>query len=72
MYFSFSRHFCNICKVALSCTILQNISDAVISNMDYPYECTEQGSSRILTLVCIYDIVDCLKNREIPSHKVFP
>ncbi|CAE7752359.1 cpras2, partial [Symbiodinium sp. KB8] len=54
--------------VEASSSILQCIGDAVADLADYPYDCVEQRSSRILALAAISPAADAFKPETWPSR----
>lgn len=63
------KNYGNI-ETSLNSTVLQGLSDAVNYLIEYPYGCTEQLSSKVLTTVALNDIVLKLNLKEISSDKV--
>jgi uncharacterized protein YfaS (alpha-2-macroglobulin family) len=54
-------------EVTTSSTQLQALTDAMIYLMAYPYECSEQLSSRILGVAALKDVLTAFKAKEMPS-----
>ncbi len=61
-------------QLVLSTSMLHVLTDAILYNTDYPHECSEQGSSRLLTLVSMQDYLGLLQksNASMPSKSVRP
>ncbi|HEY0406383.1 MAG TPA: hypothetical protein VGC89_11695, partial [Pyrinomonadaceae bacterium] len=53
--------------VTTSSTQLQELTDAVIYLFNYPYECSEQISSRIIAVAALKDVLAAFKTKELPS-----
>jgi alpha-2-macroglobulin len=54
-------------EIETSSTQLQALTDAVIYLMAYPYECSEQLSSRILAVAALKDVLTAFKAKEMPT-----
>ncbi|MFL6374825.1 MAG: alpha-2-macroglobulin family protein, partial [Pyrinomonadaceae bacterium] len=54
-------------EVTTSSTQLQELTDAYISLYRYPYECSEQISSRMISIAAMRDVLDAFKAKEMPS-----
>eukprot|EP01114_Cavostelium_apophysatum_P009464 TRINITY_DN2261_c0_g1_i2.p1 TRINITY_DN2261_c0_g1~~TRINITY_DN2261_c0_g1_i2.p1 ORF type:complete len:2056 (+),score=444.22 TRINITY_DN2261_c0_g1_i2:68-6169(+) len=54
-------------EISTSSTALQSITDAVIYLWNYPYECAEQISSRVLAIVALRDILTAFKSDKLPT-----
>jgi uncharacterized protein YfaS (alpha-2-macroglobulin family) len=54
-------------EVQTSSTQLQALTDAVLYLVAYPYECSEQLSSRILAVAALRDVLTAFKAKDIPS-----
>ena len=54
-------------EVTTSSTQLQELTDAFIYLQNYPYECTEQISSRILSVAALRDVLTALEAKDLPS-----
>ena len=54
-------------EIETSSTQLQELTDAVIYLTSYPYECSEQLSSRIITIAALRDVLRAFKAKEMPS-----
>src|SRR3954465_784558 len=46
---------------------MQELTDAYISLYRYPYECSEQISSRMISIAAMRDVLDAFKAKEMPS-----
>ena len=55
-------------EVTTSSTQLQELTDAVIYLTSYPFECSEQISSRILALAAMRDVLQAFKSKDLPSE----
>lgn len=54
-------------EVTTSSTQLQELTDAVIYLVNYPYECTEQMASRIIAISALKDVLTAFKAKGLPS-----
>lgn len=54
-------------SIETSSTQLQALTDAVIYLTTYPYECSEQLASRIITITALRDVLTAFKTKELPS-----
>ena len=54
-------------EISTSSTQLQELTDAVLYLTAYPYECSEQLSSRILAIAALKDVLTAFKARDLPS-----
>jgi len=54
-------------EVTTASTNLQALTDAVIYLVQYPFDCAEQRSSRILGLASLRDVLSAFKSKELPS-----
>ena len=55
-------------SVTASSTALGNLTDAVLYLNTYPYDCTEQISSRLLANVALIDVLDAFHAPGLPSR----
>jgi alpha-2-macroglobulin len=53
--------------IETSSTQLQALTDAVIYLTGYPYECSEQLASRIITITALRDVLTAFKAKDLPS-----
>ena len=53
--------------IETSSTQLQALTDAVIYLTTYPYECSEQLASRIITIAALRDVLTAFKSKDLPS-----
>ncbi len=53
--------------ITTSSTALQSLTDAVLYLVSYPFECSEQLSSRILGVAALRDVLSAFKANELPS-----
>jgi uncharacterized protein YfaS (alpha-2-macroglobulin family) len=53
--------------IETSSTQLQALTDAVIYLTSYPYECSEQLASRIITIMALRDVLTAFKTKDLPS-----
>jgi len=56
-------------EVTTSSTQLQELTDAFIYLQSYPFECSEQVSSRILSVAALRDVLQAFKASEMPSKE---
>jgi uncharacterized protein YfaS (alpha-2-macroglobulin family) len=54
-------------EVQTSSTQLQALTDAVLYLVAYPYECSEQLSSRVLAVAALRDVLTAFKAKEMPT-----
>ncbi|HEY0173740.1 MAG TPA: alpha-2-macroglobulin family protein [Pyrinomonadaceae bacterium] len=54
-------------EVQTSSTQLQALTDAVLYLVAYPYECSEQLSSRVLAVAALRDVLTAFKAKDLPS-----
>jgi uncharacterized protein YfaS (alpha-2-macroglobulin family) len=54
-------------EVTTSSTALQSLTDAVMYLVSYPFECTEQLSSRILGVASLRDVLTAFKAKDLPT-----
>jgi len=54
-------------EIETSSTQLQELTDAVIYLTSYPYECSEQMASRIITIAALRDVLTAFKAKDLPS-----
>src|SRR3954467_1712523 len=53
-------------EVTTSSTQLQELTDAFIQLYRYPYECSEQISSRMISIAALRDVLSAFKAKEMP------
>jgi uncharacterized protein YfaS (alpha-2-macroglobulin family) len=53
-------------EIETSSTQLQELTDAMIYLTSYPYECSEQLSSRIITIAALRDVLTAFKAKDLP------
>lgn len=54
-------------EITTSSTQLQELTDAVIYLMDYPYECAEQISSRVMGVAALKDVLAAFDAKGLPK-----
>ena len=54
-------------EVTTSSTQLQELTDAFISLYRYPYECSEQISSRMISIAALRDVLSAFKAKDMPT-----
>jgi len=54
-------------EITTSSTQLQALTDAVLYLVNYPFECTEQMSSRVLAVSALRDVLSAFKAKGLPS-----
>jgi len=54
-------------EIGTSSTQLQELTDAVIYLTSYPYECSEQLASRIITIAALRDVLTAFKAKDLPA-----
>jgi uncharacterized protein YfaS (alpha-2-macroglobulin family) len=57
-------------EIETSSTQLQQLTDAVLYLTYYPYECSEQLSSRIIGIAALRDVLAAFKSRDLPPPRV--
>lgn len=55
-------------EVTTSSTQLQELTDAFIYLQSYPFECTEQVSSRMISVAALQDVLRAFKAKEVPTE----
>ncbi len=55
-------------EVTLASTQLQSLTDAFLYLVQYPYECAEQTSSRILGVSALRDVLTAFQSKDMPSQ----
>jgi uncharacterized protein YfaS (alpha-2-macroglobulin family) len=54
-------------EIETSSTQVQALTDAVIYLTSYPYECSEQLASRIITIAALRDVLTAFKAKDLPA-----
>jgi len=54
-------------EVTTSSTALQALTDALLALQQYPYECNEQISSRVMAIVALRDVLTAFEAAQLPS-----
>ncbi|HEY0077686.1 MAG TPA: alpha-2-macroglobulin family protein [Pyrinomonadaceae bacterium] len=54
-------------EITTSSTQLQELTDALLYLMAYPYECSEQMASRVLAVAALRDVLTAFKAKNMPS-----
>lgn len=54
-------------EVTTSSTQLQELTDAFIYLYRYPYECSEQVSSRMISIAALRDVLTAFKSKDMPT-----
>ena len=54
-------------SVSTSSTALASLTDAILALYDYPYECTEQISSRLLGILSLWDVLQAFNSKDLPD-----
>src|SRR6185369_5424196 len=54
-------------EIETSSTQLQALTDAVIYLTSYPFECSEQLASRVITIAALRDVLTAFKAKDLPS-----
>lgn len=54
-------------EISTSSTQLQELTDAVLYIVSYPYECSEQVSSRVMAIAALRDVLSAFKSKDMPS-----
>ena len=57
-------------ELTTSSTQLQELTDAYIYLANYPYECSEQISSRMISTAALRDVLTAFKSKDMPSPEV--
>ncbi len=56
-------------EVTTSSTQLQELTDAFISLQTYPFECSEQVSSRMISVAALQDVLKAFKAKDMPTEE---
>lgn len=54
-------------EISTSSTQLQELTDAVLYLVNYPYNCSEQIASRLLSIAALHDVLTAFQTSEMPS-----
>ncbi|MBA3633379.1 MAG: hypothetical protein H0W58_11330 [Acidobacteria bacterium] len=54
-------------EVTTSSTQLQELTDAFIYLQNYPFECSEQVASRMISIAALQDVLKAFKAKEVPT-----
>lgn len=54
-------------ELTTSTTALQALTDAVLYLVQYPYDCAEQVSSRVLGIAALRDVLSAFKSEQMPT-----
>lgn len=54
-------------EITTASTQLQELTDAVIYLVNYPYDCTEQIASRVIGIAALKDVLAAFKANDLPS-----
>jgi uncharacterized protein YfaS (alpha-2-macroglobulin family) len=54
-------------EITTASTQLQELTDAVLYLVNYPYECSEQRASRIIAVAALKDVLAAFKAQDMPS-----
>ena len=54
-------------SVSTSSTALASLTDAILALYTYPYDCTEQLSSRLLGVQSLWDVLQAFKSKDLPD-----
>ncbi|CAF1370238.1 unnamed protein product [Adineta steineri] len=57
-------------SISTSSTALASLTDAIISLYTYPYECTEQLSSRLLGIQSLWDVLQAFHCKDLPDISI--
>jgi len=57
-------------EVSTSSTALQELTDALLYLVRYPYECAEQIASRMLGVTALRDVLQAFRTEELPAPEV--
>ncbi|CAF4114154.1 unnamed protein product, partial [Adineta steineri] len=57
-------------SIATSSTALASLTDAIISLYTYPYECTEQLSSRLLGIQSLWNVLQTFHCKDLPDISI--
>ncbi|MCD9186257.1 MAG: MG2 domain-containing protein [Pyrinomonadaceae bacterium] len=56
-------------EISTSSTQLQELTDAFIYLQNYPFECSEQRSSRVLSVAALRDVLGAFQAKDLPSKE---
>ncbi|MEM7675357.1 MAG: hypothetical protein AAF449_05070, partial [Myxococcota bacterium] len=54
-------------EITTASTQLQALTDAFLYHQKYPYECSEQLASRVISVVALRDVLSAFKAKDMPS-----
>ena len=54
-------------EIQTSSTQLQELTDAFLYLQNYPYECSEQIASRVISVAALRDVLSAFKTKDLPS-----
>lgn len=54
-------------SISTSSTALSSLTDAILALYAYPYECTEQLSSRLLGILSLWDVLKAFNIKDLPD-----
>jgi uncharacterized protein YfaS (alpha-2-macroglobulin family) len=54
-------------EITTASTQLQELTDAVIYLFNYPYDCSEQIASRVISIAALKDVLAAFKSKDLPS-----
>jgi uncharacterized protein YfaS (alpha-2-macroglobulin family) len=57
-------------EITTSSTALQALTDAVLYLVQYPYECNEQISSRLVSIAALRDVLGAFRTKDMPAPDV--
>ncbi|CAF4565557.1 unnamed protein product, partial [Didymodactylos carnosus] len=57
-------------SISTSSTALASLTDAIISLYTYPYDCTEQISSRLLGIQALWDVLQAFHCKDLPEISI--
>ncbi len=55
-------------EITTSSTQLQELTDAFVYLYRYPYECSEQVASRMISIAALRDVLTAFKSKDMPSE----
>lgn len=60
----------NFDKLLLSSSAVHSLGEASKYAINYPYDCNEQLTTKIMTLVSLQNSLEVFRDKELPSPKV--
>lgn len=55
-------------EISTSSTALQSLTDALVYLVNYPFECSEQLASKIMSISALKDVLSAFNSKELPAQ----